>query len=151
MLARCQPTKIVIFALTLLFLPALLVSEETQKEKAAIPDSCDQEYYPASSEFIPLDSDPQIAEWVKPEFPKIAEQTGVKKADVWVRVLVDKCGNVRKAIVQIPSGHKCGFDEAALNAMQKCKFDPAVLEDEPIAAWVTYKVEFRQELAADNR
>lgn len=151
MLARCHPRKILIFVITLFLLPGLLISEETQQEETVIPDSCDQQYYPASSEFIPLDSDPQVAEWVKPEFPKIARQTGVKKADVWVRVLVDKCGNVRKAIVQIPSGNKCGFDEEALEAIQKCKFDPALLEDEPIAAWVTYKVEFRQELAAEDK
>ena len=114
-------------------------------------DTCDQEIFPASDEFVALDKPPEMTFQSVPEFPEMAKMNGTKNAEIWVRVLVDRCGNVRKAEVQISSGNKCGFDESAVKAAYQCKFDPAMVDHQPVAAWVTYKVVFGKELKVSDK
>ena len=140
--------KVILSLICLLILAPFLYGEELKENKIEYPDSCQTELYPASDEFVSLDEEPTISKLYAPSYPPIAEKAGVKKADVWVRVLVDKCGNVKKSIIQIPSGNKSGFDEAAVEAADKCKFNPGILEGEPVACWVTYKFEFRKDLVS---
>jgi protein TonB len=76
-----------------------------------------------------------------PQYPRLARQAGME-AVVWVKALVDKDGNVKKAMVLKSSGSKAGFDEAAVKAAYKCKFKPAIQNGRPVAVWVSYSVEF---------
>jgi TonB family protein len=124
--------------------------EAANLDTADFPDSCNQELYPASDEFVPLDEQPQMIFQEPPVFPEMAKMSGNKSAEVWVRVLVDRCGHVRKAKIQIPSGNKSGFDEAALKAAWNCRFEPGILDGQPAAAWVTYKVVFRSDIKVSD-
>jgi TonB family protein len=142
-------TVIIVFALLFSFSSAY--AKDANDAKVLYPDSCKQEVYPDPNEFILLDTEPEMLTMYSPVFPEMATETGVKKADVWVRILVDKCGNVRETMIQIPSGNKCGFNEAALDAAGKCYFSPGISEGQPVASWVTYKFEFRPDLANKDR
>ena len=62
---------------------------------------------------------------------------------VWVKVLVDKTGNVRDAVVVKPSGANAGFEEAALEAAKKGKWKPAIQNKQPVAVWVSYEIKFQ--------
>jgi TonB family protein len=61
---------------------------------------------------------------------------------VKVKVLVDKAGNVRDAMVVKASGANAGFEEAALEAAKKGKWKPAIQNKQPVAVWVSYDIKF---------
>lgn len=127
-----------------------LPQDQTGPDTVNNPDSCNQEIYPASDEFVLLDEQPQMVFQEPPVFPEMARMSGNKSAEVWIRVLIDRCGHVRQAKIQIPSGNKSGFDEAALEAAWNCRFEPGILNGHPTAAWVTYKVVFRSDIKVSD-
>jgi len=107
----------------------------------AIPD---EEYMPAPDEFVPVEIPAEMIYEEVPDYPRQARLAGME-AVVWVKVLVDKSGNVKKAIVLKSSGSRAGFDEAATTAAYKCKFKPAIQNGRPVPVWVSYSVEFELE------
>jgi periplasmic protein TonB len=106
--------------------------------KVEIPDD---EYMPAPDEFVPTEIPAEMISEATPEYPRLAKQAGLE-AVVWVKALVDKNGDVKKAMIYKSSGSKAGFDEMAVEAAYKCKFKPAVQNGRPVAVWVAYSVEF---------
>ncbi len=106
-----------------------------------IVDIPDEEYMPSPDEFIPVEIPAEMIYEEVPEYPRLARTAGME-AVVWVKALVDKDGNVKKAMVLKSSGSRAGFDEAAVNAAYKCKFKPAIQNGKPVAVWVSYSVEF---------
>jgi len=106
--------------------------------KVEIPDD---EYMPAPDEFVPTEIPAEMISEATPEYPRLAKQAGLE-AVVWVKALVDKNGDVKKAMVYKSSGSKAGFDEMAVAAAYNCKFKPAVQNGRPVAVWVAYSVEF---------
>jgi len=104
----------------------------------AIPDD---EYMPAPDEFVPVEINAEMIFEQIPEYPRLAKQAGME-AVVWIKALVDKDGDVKKAMVLRSSGSKAGFDEAAVEAANKCKYKPAIQNGRPVAVWVSYQVEF---------
>jgi len=117
------------------------VNQQLDDGRDIVVDIPDEEYMPSMDEFVPVE-DPavMILEHV-PEYPRLAKQAGME-AVVWVKALVDKNGNVKKAVVFTSSGSKAGFDEAAVTAAYKCKYTPAIQNGRPVPIWVAYKVEF---------
>ena len=101
-----------------------------------------QDIMPSSTEFVPVENIPEFALRVKPEYPRLARDAGLE-GTVWVRILVDKTGTVRDAIIAKASGANAGFEENALAAAWKCKFTPAIQNGLPIAIWVTFPFEFK--------
>lgn len=97
---------------------------------------------PASDAFVPFEKRPEFALQVMPEYPRLARDAGLE-GTVWVKILVDKTGTVRNAIIAKSSGANAGFEEAALSAARKCKFSPAIQNGMPIAIWVTFPFEFK--------
>ncbi len=75
---------------------------------------------------------------VYPDSAKAAQIEG----NVWVRVLVDRQGNVRKALIAKGSGKEVGFEEAALTAARQATWKPAMLNGKPVASWVSYEIKF---------
>jgi protein TonB len=106
--------------------------------KVIIPN---EEYIPEPEEFVPAEIPAEMMHEVAPEYPHLARQAGLE-AVVWVKVLVDKNGEVKKAIIYKSSGSRAGFDEAALAAAYKCKFRPAIQNGHPVAVWVAFEIEF---------
>jgi TonB family protein len=86
---------------------------------------------------------PYLKKNVASEYPTHARERRVE-ADVEVRVLIDKKGKVRAAYIQMDSGYEgMGFEEAALRVARGSRWEPAYLQDEPMALWATYKSRFR--------
>jgi protein TonB len=99
------------------------------------------ELLPTPDEFIPYEEAPVQIKTVKPQYPPIAQRAGIEGV-VWVKALVDKEGKVRNVIIVKESGANAGFEEAAIEAAQQTVWKPAIANGQPIALWVTYKVEF---------
>jgi periplasmic protein TonB len=79
----------------------------------------------------------------RPEYPRMARQAGIE-GDVWVRVLVDRSGSVREALLFKSSGTQA-LDHAALAAAPHNRFEPSLKDGEPIPTWITYRVSFSLE------
>ncbi len=102
----------------------------------------EEDYWPAPEEIPNCQEYPKSIHFEIPVYPEMAEltdQTGV----VWIRALVDKEGRVRDARVQKPSGTNVGFEEAALKAALENVYRPAIQNGQPVAVWISYKVEFK--------
>jgi protein TonB len=104
-------------------------------------ESIIEELLPGSKEFVPCDELPVQINTVNPDYPPIAQRAGVQ-GTVWLKALVDKEGKVRDVIIEKESGANAGFEEAAIDAAYKTTWKPAIANGQPIAVWVTYKVEF---------
>ena len=74
----------------------------------------------------------------RPDYPKADREAG-RQGDVWIRVLVDRCGSVREALLYKSSGTQ-SLDEAALATAPDFLFEPAIKDGRPVSAWVTYRV-----------
>jgi protein TonB len=97
---------------------------------------------PQPDEFVAFDEEPQLLVAPEPNYPEMAKKAGVT-GTVWIKVLVDKEGKVRDAIIVKESGVNAGFEEAALEAAWKRQYRPAMQNNQPVAVWVAYKVRFQ--------
>ncbi len=100
------------------------------------------ELLPAPDQFVPYEEAPVQIETVQPVYPPLAQRASIQGV-VWVNALVDKEGKVRDVIIVKDSGANAGFEEAAVEAAKKTIWKPAIANGQPIAVWVTYKVEFK--------
>lgn len=100
------------------------------------------EILPGPDEFVAFQEKPVPIHFEIPVYPEIAELTG-QSGTVWIRALVDKDGRVRDALIDRPSGSRVGFEEAALAAAFKNVYRPAIQNGQPVAVWITFKVEFK--------
>jgi TonB family protein len=109
---------------------------------SAQADKCnDPGPFPKAEEFVAVDKAPELFSEATPIYPPEEKAKGIEGL-VWVKALVDKCGKVKEAMVAKTSGVKV-LDEAALTAARQNEFIPAESKGEPVACWVTYKVEFK--------
>jgi protein TonB len=97
---------------------------------------------PQPDEFVAFDEEPQLLVAPEPVYPEMAKKAGVT-GTVWIKVLVDKEGKVRDAIVVKESGVNAGFEEAALEAAKKRQYRPAMQNNQPVAVWVAFRVKFQ--------
>lgn len=88
---------------------------------------------PEINESITVEKYPELIESSKPEYPELAKKAGIE-GKVFVKVLVDKEGNPKKAVV-IKSENEI-FNQSAVNAAMKSKFTPAINKGEKIAVWI---------------
>lgn len=112
-----------------------------QGKSDIVVDIPDEEYLPTPEEFVPVEIQAEMIFEAPLEYPRLAKQAGMEGI-VWVKALVGKDGEVKKAMVGKSSGSQAGFDEAAVAQAYKCKYKPAIQNGRPVAVWVTYKVEF---------
>lgn len=116
-------------------------ADDGQDKSNIVVDIPDEEYLPDPEDFVPVEIPAEMIYEEVPEYPRLARSANME-AVVWVKALVDKNGDVKKAMVYKSSGSKAGFDEAAVAAAYKCKFKPAIQNNRPVAVWVAYQVEF---------
>jgi protein TonB len=103
-------------------------------------DTDQDEYLPGPDEFVPMEVPPEMVYQEKPQYPEEAVDNGWEGV-VWVKVLVDSKGAVRRAMVARSSGYNC-LDNAALEVAWNNRFKPAIHNGHPVAVWVAYKVDF---------
>lgn len=104
------------------------------------PEADSGEYVPAPDEFVPVEVMPEMIFNACPEYPRAARNAGVT-GTVWVKCLVDKRGKVRQAMVGKSSGYT-ELDKSAVESSYKSRFSPALQNGQPIACWVTYRINF---------
>ncbi len=75
------------------------------------------------------------------KYPEIARKAGIE-GRVTVHVLVSEKGIVIKTKILQSLGHT-GCDQAAVNAIKKVKWNPAMQRDKPVRVWVAIPVIFR--------
>jgi peptide/nickel transport system substrate-binding protein len=84
---------------------------------------------------------PKLVKKVEPEYPEMARKLGAK-GRVFLRVLINREGEVSKVVVLRSSGYDF-LDEAAKEAVRKYKFIPAKDKDgNPIEVWHPVEVRF---------
>ncbi len=105
-------------------------------------DKVVSELLPSPDEFVPFEEAPVQVVSVTPKYPDLAQRANIE-GTVWVKALVDKEGKVRDVLIVKDSGANAGFEEAAIDAAKQTVWKPAISNGQPIAVWVTYKVEFK--------
>ena len=83
---------------------------------------------------------PSFKVMIDPVYPQIAKRLE-KEATVVVEVRISKTGNVLN--VEVIQGAGYGFDESAIEAMKGSVFEPARIDDRPVAVVVRIPVRFR--------
>lgn len=102
-----------------------------------------KEEEPAIDEFIPVEKEPYIdlADLQRRiVYPEMARKAGIE-GSVVVRVLVDKNGKPKKAVIQ--SSDSQMLNQAALDAVMKSTFTPAIQNGQPILCWVSIPIRFK--------
>ncbi|MCF7800521.1 MAG: energy transducer TonB [Candidatus Marinimicrobia bacterium] len=79
-------------------------------------------------------------------YPELAREAGIEGM-VIVQTKIDIDGNASqsKIIKGIEDG---GINEAAINAIENTKWNPALSDNQPVAVWITIPVQFK--LATDK-
>lgn len=106
-------------------------------QPASTPDSL----LPAPNDPVAIDVPPQLISGPSPQYPEEALRNYLT-GEVWVKILIDEQGFVRKALIEKESDADVGFEEAALTAALKRKYHPARYAERPIACWISYQVGF---------
>jgi periplasmic protein TonB len=96
----------------------------------------------ADTDTIAIDTAPVQIYKAPVVFPLEAEIKGIT-GTVWVKCLIDSAGAVADVVIEKDSGEHVGFEEAAIDAARQNKWEPATYNGKPIAAWVTYKIQFK--------
>ena len=91
-------------------------------------------------DFVPVEKNPVPIKQVQPAYPEIARRAGVE-GTVWVKIWVDKEGKAKKADV-IKSDAEL-FNEPAKNAAMQWLFTPAIMNNGPVAVWVSIPFKFK--------
>lgn len=95
---------------------------------------------PGMDEFIPYEKGPEIVKKVTPKYPDMALRAGLE-GTVWVKILVDKDGKPKKAVV-IKSTTEI-FNDAAVEAAMQFIFTPAVMNNGAVRVWVALPFKFQ--------
>jgi len=95
---------------------------------------------PGMEDFIPVEKFPEMVVSAKPEYPEIAKRAGIT-GKVFVKVLVDKEGKPRRAVVIKTDSDL--FNDAAIAAAMKSAFTPALQNNHPIAVWIVLPYKFQ--------
>ena len=97
--------------------------------------------------FVAYDEPPKIiggmAELLKHlKYPRLAQAAGVEGI-VFLKVLVGADGRTEKTEIIKAKPENMGFEESAIEAIQKVKWHPAKQRDRKIRVWVSIPVQFK--------
>ncbi|MFN0157140.1 MAG: energy transducer TonB [Bacteroidota bacterium] len=95
---------------------------------------------PDIDEFVPYEKGPVVVKNVVPKYPEMALRAGLE-GTVWVKVLVDKDGKPKKAVV-LKSAAEI-LNDAALEAAMQFVFTPAVMNSGAVRVWVAIPFKFQ--------
>lgn len=91
-------------------------------------------------DFVPVEKAPVPVKQVTPIYPELAQRAQME-GTVWVKIWVDKEGKAKKAVV-LKSDAEI-FNEAAINAAMQWVFTPAIMNNGPVAVWVSIPFRFK--------
>jgi len=116
---------------------------QTTDNQNIVVDINEDEYLPAPDEFVAVEVFPEMIYKFQGEYPRLAKAAGLT-GTVWVKVLVDKDGKIRQAMVGKTSGTQ-SLDDAAVADAYKCQFKPGIQNGRPVPCWATYRVDYTLE------
>lgn len=90
--------------------------------------------------FVPVEKQPVPVSAPSPVYPEIARRAGVE-GTVWVNMWVTKEGTVKKAVVLKSTAEI--LNQSALDAATRWTFTPAVMNNGPVAVWVSVPFRFQ--------
>ncbi|MEJ2720885.1 MAG: energy transducer TonB [bacterium] len=96
--------------------------------------------YPAHTD-VPYSEDYVILYVEKPEYPRYELEAGIE-GDVTLEILVNEGGRVERVWVLSARGPK-SFERASLDAAQRFRFKPPIVEGRPTAMWIRFQIRFR--------
>jgi TonB family protein len=114
----------------------LPISFKLDVDKKGAPGNSDE---PGMNDFIKVQKPPEMTEAVKPAYPEEAKKNDID-GKVFVKLLIDKEGNPKKAIV-IKSDNEI-LNQPAIDAAMKSKFTAAINDGQPIAVWIVLPYRF---------
>ena len=91
-------------------------------------------------DFVPVEKQPVPVKQVQPDYPEIARRAGVE-GTVWVKILVDKEGKAKKAVVMKSDAEI--FNDPAIAAALQWVFTPAIMNNGPVAVWAAVPFRFK--------
>ena len=91
--------------------------------------------------FVPYDQLPKPLTPIRPKYPEIAREAGME-GTVYVEVFIDKKGRVTETSIK-KGFPNTGLNEAAVEAIRKTRFKPAMQRDMPVGIWISIPVKFR--------
>jgi len=119
-------------------------SDKINWEPTEVKTDTLKEYIPAHDEFLPVEVEPKfdlarLQGLVK--YPDIARKAGIE-GTVRVNALVDRAGNITK--VMVVDSDNIALNDAALQAVRSYgKAVPAIMNQVPVACWITVPITFR--------
>ena len=93
---------------------------------------------PSEGEFVYYEDEPTPVTRVEPSYPEFAREAQIQ-GKVTLHVLVGKDGRVKN--VKVIKG-VTGLNEAAVDAIKKWVFKPALSNNKPVAVWVEVPMDF---------
>jgi periplasmic protein TonB len=123
--------------------PAKTQQQPTQQPPASTvqqPPASSTESTPAPMPFVAIETQPEIITRGVPEYPEIARKMGIQ-GRVTVEVTVDAQGKPIQAKVVKTSSEI--FNDAAIQAVMKYTFKPAMMSTGPVTAKVYIPIDFR--------
>lgn len=100
------------------------------------------DYIPEPGEFVAVEELPRLVHAEPAIFPEMARLTG-REGSVTVLALVGIDGAVRRVQIAKSSGTSVGFDEAAVAAVSRYRFRPAIQNGRPVNVWVSQRIDFK--------
>jgi protein TonB len=93
-------------------------------------------------DFVPVEKEPALVTDLKGAlvYPELARRANIE-GRVFLRFKVLPAGTVGEVLVE-KSDHKI-FEEAAIAAIRKCRFTPAIQNGVPITVWTSQMIEFK--------
>ncbi|MBK9250022.1 MAG: TonB family protein [Ignavibacteria bacterium] len=109
------------------------------------PIDVNKEEEPSPDDFIAVEKDPEPNYALLKKntvFPEMARRAGIE-GKVIVRVLVGKDGKPKPGKYKIEDSSNEMFNQAAIDAIMKTPFTPAIQNGQPIEVWVTVPMNFQ--------
>lgn len=102
-----------------------------------------------SPEEAPITALPKLLERAEAPFPEAALTAGIERASVVLDIDIDTEGQVEGVtVIQKADPPGYGFDEAAVDAVYRFRFSPAMAGQTPVPVRVTYRYDFLMEAPA---
>ncbi len=87
-----------------------------------------------------VDEPPQIIDYTKPRYPKVAERNGLEGI-VILKILINEQGVVIQTKITEVRGFR-GFGGEAVRAVRQWRFRPAMIKETPVSVWCTQEIRF---------
>jgi len=111
-----------------------------EKASKKIAEKSDDSAYPDINDFVPVDQQPSIIKRAPANYPELAKSARIE-GTVYLKVLVDKDGKARKAVVFKSDAEV--FNEAAIQSALKSSYVSASNDGHPVASWMVVPYSFK--------